>query len=331
MTLTPKESGEYIASHSTEVKIKKSGIQALGCKLVDEIKVGKFLVSNFSQTEVHPSPDDPWALDWILVADTLNFCFWHLEDASGWCVEGYTGYFALCAALNRAIKTKPEFLQPKYYSAITEQELQKILKSDNDVQIPLLSERVKCLHEVGTVLLEKFDGSFEKLVTEADHSAEKLLNLIVNNFECFRDEAQYKGKTVSLYKRAQILIGDIWACFEREGIGEFSDIEKITMFADYRVPQTLMYFGVFEYSENLLNKLRDNEILQNGDNDEVEIRGCSIHAVELLKDYVFEQVPGSQVNSIMIDHFLWDFRRKFNKQIVEKKIPFHKTFSIFIE
>lgn len=40
--------------------------------------------------------------------------------------------------------------------------------------------------------------------------------------------------SVAFYKRAQILIADIWACFEGQGLGNFSDIDTITMFADYR-------------------------------------------------------------------------------------------------
>jgi len=39
---------------------------------------------------------------------------------------------------------------------------------------------------------------------------------------------------VSCYKRAQILIADIWACCEGQGLGAFDDIDSITMFADYR-------------------------------------------------------------------------------------------------
>lgn len=34
-----------------------------------------------------------------------------------------------------------------------------------------------------------------------------------------------------LYKRAQILVADLWACFDGEGYGRFSDIDNITMFA----------------------------------------------------------------------------------------------------
>ncbi|KRT81417.1 hypothetical protein AMK59_5259 [Oryctes borbonicus] len=63
---------------------------------------------------------------------------------------------------------------------------------------------------------------------------------------------------------------------------------------------------------------------------EVEIRGCSIHAVELIKLYVSNKIDNPQkINSILIDHFLWDFRRKNAKKILTDVLPFHKTFSIY--
>lgn len=61
---------------------------------------------------------------------------------------------------------------------------------------------------------------------------------------------------VSFYKRAQILVGDIWACFRGEGLGAFYDIDYITMFADYRVPQVLIHFGAIRYSNPLLSRLQ---------------------------------------------------------------------------
>jgi hypothetical protein len=329
MTLSPRESGKLVASLSKNVKIKEEGIQKLGDVIVQEIESGKLSSENFTQVKLHPKAEDPWALDWLFVVDTLNFCFWSLEDEVGWTVDGYTGYFALCAAINRALKEKVDILNPKFYSEITDKDLAKILRSDNDVPVPLFSERVKCLHEVGTVLLENFEGSFENCVKKANNSAVALLDLIVNNFKCFKDEAVYEDHKVAIHKRAQILIGDLWACYKNEGIGHFKDIDEITMFADYRVPQTLLYYGVFEYSEDLTKKLQENTTLENGEKDEVEIRACSIHAVELLKEYATKKLKDKEVNAILIDHFLWDFRRKHAKEILEKKLPFHKTFSVF--
>jgi hypothetical protein len=40
-------------------------------------------------------------------------------------------------------------------------------------------------------------------------------------------------------KLFQILVSDIWALFEGKGSGQFNDIDSLTMFADYRVPQSL--------------------------------------------------------------------------------------------
>ena len=285
---------------------------------------------NFSQQEIHPKAEDARAVDWLFVVDTLNFCFWSFDDEQGWTVEGKTGYFALCAAVNRALREKVDILNPEFYSTITSAQLSQVLRSDNDVPIPLFAARIESLHEVGTVLLEKFDGSFERCIELAENSAAKLLNIVVDSFDCFRDQADYKGRRVSIYKRAQILIGDVWACFKGRGLGRFDDIDVVTMFADYRVPQSLLYHDVFAYSDELLRKLKSNEILRNGDEMEVEIRGCSIHAVELLNDHVLKRINDPQkVNSVIIDHFLWDFRRKNAKEILKLGLPFHKTHCIY--
>ncbi len=40
--------------------------------------------------------------------------------------------------------------------------------------------------------------------------------------------------TVSLLKRAQIFTADVWSRFDKKGYGEFHDIDKLTMFPDYR-------------------------------------------------------------------------------------------------
>ncbi|XP_066260299.1 queuosine 5'-phosphate N-glycosylase/hydrolase [Euwallacea similis] len=329
MPLFPKESAKYIAENSSNVTIKFEGITKLGDVLLNELNSGHLKPENFGQTEVHPKAKDKHALDWLFVVDTLNFCFWHNEGEEGWKVEGYSGYYALCAAINRALKENIDILNPKFYSSLTEAQLKNILRSDTKVKVPLLSERVKCLHEVGTALLENFEGTFEIVVKQSENSAKKLLELIVNNFKCFQDVATYKNQEVAYYKRAQILVGDIWACFRGQGLGYFKDLDEITMFADYRVPQTLLWYGVIEYGEYINKKLKENYVFHNGDIEEQEIRGCSIHAVELLKVYVNEKLKDKKINSILIDHFLWDFRRKHANEIEKKGLPFHKVFCIY--
>ncbi|XP_022918685.2 queuosine 5'-phosphate N-glycosylase/hydrolase [Onthophagus taurus] len=332
MPLNPRDSGKLISSLAKHVKINELGVQKLGDELLKSINSGELSIESFSQNDVHPKYTNWWAIDWLFVVDALNYCFWSKEHESGWTVEGKTGYFALCVAINRAMRENVDILNAKYYSVISRDDLKEILRSDNEVDVPLLDDRVKCLHEAGSVLLEKFDGSFINCVKKAENSAVKLLDIIISNFKCFRDEASYKGHEVSLYKRAQILIGDIWACHRGEGLGKFKDIEEITMFADYRVPQSLLYYNVIEYSNELNDLLKKNNYLENGNEMEVEIRGVSIHAVELLREYITKKLgkdDSKKVNSIIIDHFLWDFRRKHAKEILKIGLPFHKTFCIY--
>ncbi|KAG5874797.1 hypothetical protein JTB14_012433 [Gonioctena quinquepunctata] len=194
MVISPRDSAKFIASQAKHIQIIDSGIETLGDILVSEIKSGKLSPDNFSQTEVHPHPNDPLALDWLFLVDTLNFCFWHNENEEGWKVDGYTGYYALCAAINRAQREEVNILDPNFYSVITEAQLKKVLRSDTDVECPLISERTKCLHEVGNILIEKFEGSFENVVKQSKKSASKLLELVIDNFSCFRDEATFHGK-----------------------------------------------------------------------------------------------------------------------------------------
>ena len=57
----------------------------------------------------------------------------------------------------------------------------------------------------------KFEGSFVKLIQSSNNSAVSLLRILTENFDNFQDHAIYKGRQIHFYKRAQILIGDIYA------------------------------------------------------------------------------------------------------------------------
>jgi hypothetical protein len=142
-----------------------------------------------------------------------------------------------------------------------------------------------------------------------------LIELLVNNFPSFKDISVYKSRNgtnlidvnnylVCILKRAQILVADLWACFENETFGKFDDtINTITMFADYRVPQALLHLGLIEYSPELMKIVTGNdETISPGDQKEVEIRCCSIWAVELLRREL--TLLGIEMNPILIDFFV---------------------------
>ncbi|XP_011703539.1 PREDICTED: UPF0553 protein C9orf64 homolog [Wasmannia auropunctata] len=336
MVLMPKESAKLVAGLAKVVFIEEAGVKKLALAVLDGLKTGKIREGNFSQIKYHPKPDDPRAADWIFVLDTLNFSFWTETGAKKWRVNGETGYFAFCAAVSRAIDQGKPMWDPKYYSRITQQDAEVIFRGDDDeVGIPLIHNRVKGLREAGKVLLDKYKGTFAECVKSCEGSAKKLLQLIVNEFESYRDEADYEGHRISIYKRAQILVGDIWACYEGRGLGEFRDIDSIAMFADYRIPQVLVHYGAMRYSNSLMSKLRSDEPLKQGSKEEVEIRACSIEVVERVCDEVRRLIAAdskldlnpTDVNAIVIDHYLWDYRRQYAEEL--EHIPFHKTRTIY--
>lgn len=176
------------------------------------------------------------------------------------------------------------------------------------------------------------------LISEAQNSAARLVNLLVDYFPAFQDEHKFHGKTIRIYKRAQILAADLWACFNGQDYGAFDDINHITIFADYRIPQMLQSLNILWYSPRVESKIKRKEIIKSGENIEIEIRGCSIWAVELLSREMIKQHPEAKgkVNAILIDFFLYDScKEKEQEKAVEVEglkdevLPHHRTRSIW--
>lgn len=107
------------------------------------------------------------------------------------------------------------------------------------------------------------------------------METVLADFPSFRDVHRYGGLEVPLLKRVQILAADVWGCYEGAGAGAFADIGRLTMFADYRVPQILRFLGALAYTDSAQARLAAGELLPSGDPLEVEIRACSITAVEV--------------------------------------------------
>lgn len=62
-------------------------------------------------------------------------------------------------------------------------------------------------------MIKKFNGKVSDIIALANKSAVRLLNILTENFPNFQDHSIYKGHQIHFYKRAQILIGDIYAKF----------------------------------------------------------------------------------------------------------------------
>jgi len=327
---------EFIYDNSIDVAIDYSGTKAAAAMIWASMRKKGYSRETWSEHDLHPKAKDESTVKFIFTMDLLNFCFWpEGPSETGYAVdyrgERWTGYWSLVAALQRALDedipiTDSHFWQDE--NECTEEMLHHVFRSDSSTNMPLLNERIACLREAGMVLYNRFDCSFLKCLTDANYSAAALVNLLADAFPCFRDETRFEGKTVHFYKRAQILVADLWACFDGTGYGRFDDIDKITMFADYRIPQMLNSLGCLQYSPPLYYHIKRLRQIDSGHPWEVQLRGCSIWCVELIRREIVRCNPEARVNAILIDFFLYDTVKEQEAQNTEL-LAHHRTRSIW--
>ena len=224
-------------------------------------------------------------VNWILSLDAMNFCFWAEKDQPRWCIdyqgERLNGYMAEAAALKRAVEEDIPLWDATYLSNISEKDLTYIFRGDHT--IPLFEQRLHNLREVGHVLLEKYDGQFTHAIEQADSNAIELTLLLARDFSSFNDVVLYRNRLVRFYKRAQICVADLYGAFGGKSWGAFTDMDQLTIFADYKLPQVLRHYGVLEYHPSLAQRIDAQKLLEAGSEEEVELRTATVWACELLR------------------------------------------------
>jgi hypothetical protein len=264
-------------------------------------------------------------LSYLLVLDTLNFCFWPPQGEARWEIEyrgeSFSGYYALAVSLKRAMESGAPLHDPKYLASLSSEKLHQVLSGRGTLQ--LMDRRLENLRELGRVLLEKFGGRAEKLVASAHGSAVNLARLLAQGLSSFRDVARHGGKEVFFYKRAQLFVADLHGAFAGRSWGRFDDMGGLTAFADYKLPQVLRQAGVLQYDSFLAGKVDRLILLEPGSPEEVEIRANTLWAVELIKQEL--ERAGKNVKAYEIDWLLWNL----GQQERFRERPYHRTITVF--
>ncbi len=147
------------------------------------------------------------------------------------------------------------------------------------------------------------------LVVEAGGSAERLAEMLARGMAMFDDRG--------FYKRAQILASDLALA----GVAKFSDLDRLTIFADNLVPHVLRCDGVLIYDEQLAARIDRGERLTLG-GVEREIRACALHACELISQRT--GVPARK-----IDTWLWTRGQSGGRGYQYKSRPRHRCRTVF--
>ena len=234
---------------------------------------------------------------YTLTLDSVNF-------GSGWFPTlrkraGCSGYFTVAWALAERFRARGPWSAAEL-RALDTLEVARALGQDEGHELMALYARA--LRDLGAFLGER---AALEAVAAAGGSAELLAAQLADGMPFFCDRG--------FYKRAQIAPSDLTLA----GVAEFSDLDRLTIFADNLVPHVLRVDGVLRYEPTLAGRIDAGELLEPGP-AEVEIRACAVHACELIAARL--GVPPR-----VLDGWLWN-RGQGERY---KALPRHRTRTVF--
>jgi hypothetical protein len=272
----------WVAAQATHVTIAEDAIPAYAAALP-------------SAPEANPDDqlvDGPAELRaaFYLTLDAINF-------GSGWFPtlrkrDGRSGYWTV------ALGVRDRFAQHGAWSAA---ELRAIDAATiatalgQDQQHELMALFARSLNDVGSHIEDEHGGRFLATVEQANGSAVALAEHLAA-WDCFADASPYAGRRIPFCKRAQIAASDL----HHAGVADFAhDLHRLTLFADNLVPHVLRVDGILRFDDDFEARIEHEELIEHDSPEEVEMRACAVHAVELI---VCER---PDLTAKQVDHLLW--------------------------
>jgi len=236
-----------------------------------------------------PGADREARIALVVCLDAINF-------GSGWWPTirkrpGHSGYFTIAAGVTERFRA---------HGAWPVGELEQLAAAEvaeatgQDPEHPLMADYATALRDVGERVRRDHGGSFEALVEAAGGSAVALADLLAG-WDAFADASAYDDRPIPFYKRAQIAAADL----NRAGLAELRDEERLTAFADNLVPHVLRVDGVLRLEPALEARIDAGKLLTHGSAEEVELRACAVHAVELLAEAIGRRLCPAEIDAIL--------------------------------
>ncbi len=116
------------------------------------------------------------------------------------------------------------------------------------------------------------------------------------SWDTWYDVSPYGDDRIPFFKRAQIAAADL----ALSGLADPTGLDRLTLFADNLVPHVLRLDGILEFDEDLVARIEAEQLLQHDSPEEVEIRACALHAVELLV------AARGDTTAAVVDNVLWN-------------------------
>jgi hypothetical protein len=239
--------------------------------------------------EERPAPRDPEA------AASFATCMNAINFDSGWWPTirkrpGHSGYATMDAGVEERWASVGPWSAEELMAMSTATIAEVV---GQDPEHPLMTQFATALRDVGAHLRSEYDGRYLNVV-EAAESIPALAGTFAT-WSSFADVSHYEERRVPFYKRAQLAAADLHCA----GVASLPGIEHLTAFADNLVPHVLRIDGILELTPGLTAKIEAEELLSHGSPEEVELRACVVHAIELLS-------AASSLTSADLDSTLWN-------------------------
>lgn len=284
----------YVAAHAAHVRIRDDRLKeyALALGAPDPAQT-------LDDGHHFTSRDAEGLAAYIMTLEAVNFGsgFEEALVAEGWPRRDNSIYFTVSTALKEA------FIRDGVWDA---QRLCRAGVEDMHDLFHLPRARMgqavaalfaSSLNELGMMVSSEYDGRFMNVIDAAGGSAARFI-ADIGRLDGFADRADYRGREILIFKRAQHLTASLNLAFSRIGRPLFGDADRLTAFADNGIPLVLRVDGVLEADPDLQRRIETGAFLTAGAAEEVELRACAVEAVERLA-----ALRG--VKAVEIDYLLW--------------------------
>jgi hypothetical protein len=265
------------------------------------------------------------ALSWtqraafFTVYHCIGFCYW---GSPRWQIEDegtiYDGAIAWLICLTR----NPQFLQGEHLRKLDGETFTNATAGVDGVAMPMAAERLQLLQQLGEKLDHFTTLIANKATTSGAMAALDLAFYIGKHLPGFDDQLRYRGLTMPFLKRAQLLSNDLNLLFS-EYNKPLVELNKLTAFADYKLPQLLREKGILIYDDLLARQIDEQTEIAAGSQAEIEIRANTIIAVERLR----VELLRAQLHwdARQVDARLWLAAQNLDKA---KTRPYHRCRTI---
>jgi hypothetical protein len=270
----------WVAERARLVRIDEK-IDGYAAELADAVEV---------ELEEEPTTNPEAAAAFAICMNAINF-------GSGWWPTirkrpGHSGYATMAAGVTERFNSTGPWSAGEL-AAMSAGEIAAVV--GQDPEHPLMPQFAAALRDVGTHLLADHNGRYLGVVEAAD-SVPALAGTLAT-WDAFADSSIYDGREIPFYKRAQLAAADL----HRAGVAQLPGVERLTAFADNLVPHVLRVDGVLQLDPALTARLEAEELLVHGSPEEIELRACAVHAIELIA-----AASGGDLTPAEIDSALWN-------------------------